>query len=114
MMGGTRSIPHESLVDLRCQDEVALRQTIDFVRPNRDLDSSPGKEDVWVMPLLLSKLTYAIHKLEGSAKVGKLEGLRDVVFFYEVPVLYLLLKGGEFLTFEWWHPATARNACFGG
>ena len=103
-----------NLVDLCGQDEIALRQTVDLVRPGRDFDSSPGKENVWVVPLLLGKLTYAIHKLEGSAKVGKLEGLRDVVFFYEVPVLYLLLKGGEFLTFKWWHPATARNACFGG
>ncbi len=41
----------------------------------------PGKEDVWVVSLLLGKLTYAIQKPEGSAKVGKREGLRDVVFF---------------------------------
>src|SRR6266849_10704807 len=113
MMGGTRSIPHESLVDLRCQDEVALRQTIDLVRPGRDLDFSPGKEDVWVMPLLLSKLTYAIHKLEGSAKVGKLEGLRDVMFFDAVPPIDLLLKYGEVLTLERGYPATARNARLG-
>ena len=109
MMGGSRSIPHKSLVDLRCQDEVALRQTIDFVRPNRDLDSSPGKEDVWVMPLLLSKLTYAIHKLEGSAKVGKLEGLRDVVLFDDIPTVHLRFESGELLTLERGHPSAAGN-----
>ena len=66
-------------VDLGGQNEIALRQTVDLVCPGGDLDSSPGKEDVWVVPLLLRKLTNAIHKLEGFAKVGKLEGLRDGV-----------------------------------
>jgi hypothetical protein len=49
------------------------------VRPGRDLDFPPGKEDVWVVPLLLCKLAYEVYELEGFAKVGKLEGLRDVV-----------------------------------
>ncbi len=62
------------------------------MRPGRDLDFSPGERDIWVMPLLLSKLTYAIYKPEGSAKVGKPEGLRNVMFFDDVPPLDLLLK----------------------
>jgi hypothetical protein len=41
------------LVDFGCQDEIALRQTVNFVRPGRDLDSTPGERDVWVVPLLL-------------------------------------------------------------
>jgi len=41
------------LVDLCSQDEIALRQTVDLVRPGCDLDFSPGKEDVWVVPLLV-------------------------------------------------------------
>ena len=80
------------MVDLCRQDEIALCQTVDLVRPGRDFDFSPGKEDVWVMPLLLSKLTYAIYKPESSAKVGKLEGLRDVMLFDDVPPIDLLLK----------------------
>jgi hypothetical protein len=101
------------LVDLCREDEVALRQTVDLMCPGRDLYSSPGKEDVWVMALLLSKLTYAIYKLEGFAKVGKLESLRDVVFLDDVPAIDLLFKYGQILTLEWRHPSTARNACFG-
>ena len=57
-MGGDRSITHTSLVDLRCQDEIAFCQTVDIVRPNPDLDFTPGKKDVWVVLLLLRKLTY--------------------------------------------------------
>ncbi len=62
------------------------------MRPGRDFDFSPGERDIWVMPLLLSKLTYAIYKPAGSAKVGKLEGLRNVMFFDDVPPIDLLLK----------------------
>jgi hypothetical protein len=51
------------------------------VRPGRDLDFSSGNRDVWVVSLFLGKLTHAIYKPEGSARVGKLEGIRDVVSF---------------------------------
>jgi hypothetical protein len=54
-----------------------------------------------------------IYELEGFAKVRKLEGLRDVVFFDDVPTAHLCFEGGELLTLERGHPSTARNACFG-
>jgi hypothetical protein len=38
---------------------------------------SPGKEDVWVVPLFLHKLAYVIYELERFAKVGKLEFLNS-------------------------------------
>jgi hypothetical protein len=34
------------------------------------------------------------------AKVRKLEGLRDVVFFDDVPTVHLCFEGGELLTLE--------------
>src|SRR5216683_3290665 len=101
------------LIDLGSQDEMALRQAVDFVRPGRDLDFSPGKRDVWGVSLLLCKLTHAIHKPEGSTEVGKLEGLRDVVFFDDVPPIDLLLKCGELLTLKRGHPSTAGNTLLG-
>jgi hypothetical protein len=64
------------LVDLGCQDEIALRQPIDFVRPARNLHFSPSKEDVRVVALRLRKLANAVHEREGFAKVGKLTGQR--------------------------------------
>jgi len=65
------------------------------------------------MPLLLRQLTNVIYELEGSAKVGKLKGLREVVFFDDVPTVHLRFEGGELRTLERGHPSTARNACFG-
>ena len=93
-----RSLGFVELVDFGGQDEIALCQTVNFVRPGRDLDFPPAKEDVRVVPLPLRKLTYSVHKLERFAKVQKLESLRDVVFHNDIPSVHLPLQRGEFLT----------------
>src|SRR5260370_2458965 len=108
-----RRLGFVELVDLGRETKIALPQTIDLVRPGRDLDFSPGKKDIWVVPLLLRKLAYAVYELEGFAKVGKLEGLRDVVLLNYIPSVHLLLQRGEFLTLERRHSSSARDACFG-
>jgi len=56
------------LLDLCRQDEIALCQTVDLVRPGRDSDFSPGKEDVWVMPLLLSMLTFTNPRAQRKSR----------------------------------------------
>ncbi len=66
--------------------------------PGRNPRLSPSKRDVWVVPLLLRKLANAVYEREGSAKVGKREGLRDVVPLNHIPSLDLPLQRGEFLT----------------
>src|SRR6266404_3773742 len=39
-------------IDFRCQDEIALGQTVDLMRPNRDFCFAPAKADIGMMPLL--------------------------------------------------------------
>ena len=103
------SLGFVELVDLCGQDEIALRQTVDFVRPACDLDFSPSKEDVWVPLLFPAWLT----NLRASRKSGNLEGLRDdVVFFDDVPAVHLLFEGGKLLTLERRHSSSARDARF--
>jgi hypothetical protein len=72
-----------------------------------------ARKIVWVVPLLLCKLAYEVYELEGFAKVGKLEGLRDVVLLNYIPSVHLLLQRGEFLILERRHSYSARDACFG-
>ena len=108
-----RRLGFVALVDFGGQDEIALREAVDLVRPGRDLDFSPAKEDVRVVPLLFRKLAYAVYEREGFAKVGKLEGLRDVVPLNHIPAVHLLLQRGEFLTLERRHSSSAWDACFG-
>ena len=101
------------LVDLCGQNEIALRQAVDLVRPGRDPDFSPGQRDIWVVTLLLREFAYAVYEAEGFAKVGKLESLRDVVFFDDVPVVHLLFEGSKLLTLKRRDASSAWHACFG-
>jgi hypothetical protein len=100
------------LVDLGCQNEIALRQPVDFVCPARNLHFSPSKEHLRVMALRLRKLANAVHEREGLAKVGKLKSFCDVMFFDNVPIVDLRFEGGKILAFEWGNTSTTRNAGF--
>jgi hypothetical protein len=62
------------VVDLCSQDEIALRQALDLVRPDCDLDFSPSDEVFWVVPLVLRKFAYArFTNLRASRKSGNLK-----------------------------------------
>ena len=99
---GLLPVPQEisecSPVDLCSQDEIALREAVDLVRPDRNLDFSPSEADVWMVALLLGKFTHAVYEREGFAKVGKRKRLCDVVLFDHPPTVHLLLQGEEFVT----------------
>ena len=63
-----------------------------------------------MVPLIFSKLSNSVHKLEGPAKVGKLEGLGDVMLLNDVPSVHLLLQGCKFLPHERRDTSPARDA----
>jgi hypothetical protein len=86
------------LVDLCSQDEIALCQTIDFVRPDGDLNPSPSEKDVRMMTLLLREIPNLVDKLESRAEVRKLEGFCDVVLLNDIPSVHLRLQRSECLT----------------
>ena len=86
------------LVDLCGQDEVALRQAIDFVRPDGDFHSSPSQEDVRMVALLFGESANLVDEFESFAEVRKLQGFCKVVSFHHLPSMHLLFQRGEFLT----------------
>lgn len=86
-----------NLVDLGSQDEIAFCQTIDFVGPDGDLNSSPSQKDVRMVTLLFREIPNLIDKFESPAKIGKLQSFCDVVLLDHVPSVHLLLQRGEFL-----------------
>jgi hypothetical protein len=51
------------LIDLCGENEIALCQAVDFVRPDGDLDFAPGQEDVGMMSLLFGNLSHAIDEI---------------------------------------------------
>jgi hypothetical protein len=57
------------LIDLRGQDEITLRQSINLVRPDRNLGLSPPEANIRMMALLFRQIPDAIHKRLRFAKV---------------------------------------------
>jgi hypothetical protein len=80
------------LIDLCREDEVALGQTVDLVRPDGDLGASPCEQDVGMMTLLLGDDTYAVYELKRLAKVGEPELACEVVFVNNLPLRKLSLE----------------------
>lgn len=67
-------------------DEVAFGQTVDFVGPNRNLDLTPGEQDIGVMALLFGKRTDPVYKIQGLPEVREGERAGDVVLVDDLPV----------------------------
>ena len=73
------------LVNLGSEDEIAFRQAVDFVGPERQLYFSPGQINVGVVVLRLSQFADAISVLERLAEVGEFELPLKVVFVDNLP-----------------------------
>ena len=58
-----------NLVDLCSQDEIAFCQTIDFVPPDGDLDSSPSQKDAGMVTLLVREIPNLVDKFESPTKI---------------------------------------------
>jgi len=54
--------PWLKFVDLCSEDEVALSEPIDLMRPDRDLRLSPTEANVRMMALLLRQIPDTVHK----------------------------------------------------
>jgi hypothetical protein len=91
-------LTEEFPIDLGSQDEIALRQTIDFVRPDGDLNSSPSQKDVGMVTLLFGEVSDLDDKVESLAKVGKFKRSCDVVSLNDIPSVHLRLQRREFRT----------------
>src|SRR5262249_49406759 len=97
----------------RREDEVALGETVDLVRPDRHADLAPGEQNVRVMSLLLGEVTDLVGEGERRLEVGELEGLLEVVLVDHVPGGELGAVTVELGAFERGHAAAARHASFG-
>jgi hypothetical protein len=67
--GFVRTRTKLKFVDLRGEDEVAFRQSIDLMSPDRDLSVSPAKTNVGMMSLLFGEISDAVYKFLRLAKV---------------------------------------------
>jgi hypothetical protein len=58
-------------IDLRRHDEVALRETVNFVGPEGYFHFPPRQQDIRVMTLLLSESPDPVHEVECLLEIGK-------------------------------------------
>src|SRR5689334_24909457 len=73
-------------VDLSGHDEIAFRQSLGGMGPQRDLDLTPGQHDVGMMSLLLRDLAHAVHKSERLLEIRKGKAAQQVMLFHRFPL----------------------------
>ena len=66
---GRRGVSPLQLIDFGRQHEIAFREPVDLVRPNRDLCFAPAEADIGMVTLFLGHLADSIDELEAFAKV---------------------------------------------
>ena len=87
-------------INLCSQHEIGFGQTVDFVGPDLDADLAPSEIDVRVMSFLLSEFANLVGELQGIHEVGERELTLNVMFFDDVPVVYLGLVACQFGTLQ--------------
>ena len=63
-----------------------------------------------MMSLFLCNSTDGFHKFQRVDEVGKVEALFNVMFFDDLPSLYLASEIGEFFSLKWRYTAFAGDA----
>jgi hypothetical protein len=88
--GNVRNSSALHLVDLRGENEIALRQPIDFMRPDGYFGPTPCEQNIGMMSLFLGNSPDAVHEIQRLPKVGKSEVSREVMFVNYLPLRNLL------------------------
>src|SRR5215471_16824637 len=97
-------------IDLRREDEVALGQSVDLVRPDRHRDLAPGEVDVRVVSLFLREDANFVGKRESGLEIGKLEGALQMMLINELPSRELGTEALELFALQRRHASFARHA----
>ena len=99
-------------VDLGGEDEVALREAIDLVCPDRDLGVSPSKTNIRMMSLFLGQISDSIYELLRLAKVRESITLLQVVIVNNFPTNQLRQELPDLFLVQRWHAAATRHTFF--
>ena len=81
--------------DFGGEDEVAFRQTLDFMGPDLQFNPAPGEENIGMMPLFLGDLADAVGESERLGEVFEMKLFFEVMVIDASPSIAEL--GEEFL-----------------
>src|SRR5919107_1882751 len=98
------------LVYLSGEDEVALGETVYFVREDRNFSVSPAEAHVGVVPLLLGELAHSVDEAQSLPEVLEPEAAAQVMLLDYLPLGNLPPEIVEFLSFQRRRPTPARHA----
>src|SRR4029077_6301060 len=73
---GLRPI-EEFLIDLRRQNEIAFRQSVDFVRISLDFHTSPSQRDIRMVTFGLGDRAHAVDEIECCFEIRESVSLGD-------------------------------------
>jgi hypothetical protein len=108
--------PRIESVDFCRHYEVALGESVDFVRPESDLGLTPGQQNIGMMSLLLGDRTDPIHEVQSLLEIREGKRANNMMLIDYIPMSplrNLLVNLGEFFASERRNPAATRNTGFG-
>ena len=98
-------------LNLRGHYEIAFREAVDLVGPERDLHFAPGEIDIGMMILSLGHFPHAIRKVERLAEVFEFIFFFKMMFLHDLPLVSELpRKFFQRIALQWRHSALARHA----
>jgi len=96
------------------QDEVALGQTVNLVRPGGNHNFSPGQQQIRMMALFLGHRADLVDVRQCLREIRESVGLLEMMFFHHFPAGNLpdqrLQRGAT----KWRDSTTARNTVLCG
>jgi hypothetical protein len=67
------------------ENKIALRETVNLVRPDGDFCAAPAEADVRVMALIFGQLAHAINEVQRCTKIPERVRFEQVMFAHYVP-----------------------------
>ena len=101
-------------VDLRGQNEIALREAVDLVGEDCHFRFAPRQQNIGVVALLLRDGAGAVYKVECLLKIGKAEYSVQMMLPDHFPIGQLRMERIQRIAFERENATTAGNASLVG
>lgn len=96
------------------ENEIALRQTVNLVRPERDHDLAPREVNIGMMAFFFGESPDPVGEGEGVHKLMEPERFFEMLFVDDPPLV--AESRGEVVecwSFQWRNTAPARNTFLG-
>src|ERR1700723_3029679 len=99
-------------VNLRRQNKIALRQSINLMRPRGNFRLPPPQKNIRVMPLVLRNRPHLVHKRERLLKIRKRERPHNMMPIHYLPLRHFLRQPLQLFSSQRRPPPPTRPPIF--